>query len=124
MISRLVSILVFLLGAGVLTLSCGLALADADGPDYWAVQGLTQQNVLNLRKGPALEFLIIAQIPANFSHLENLGCSPAFTDKEWMSFTQQERALAVSLRWCRVQYNGHTGWVKGIYLQEGVPPKE
>jgi len=124
MISKPVPVISFLFGVSSLVLWCNLVAADADGPDYWAVQDIPQGRALHLRKGPATQFPIVARIPSGFSHLENLGCSPPFSDKEWASFTEPERDLAVSLRWCRVQYEGQAGWVKGTYLIEGVPAKD
>ncbi|GJL53352.1 MAG: hypothetical protein NPIRA02_04840 [Nitrospirales bacterium] len=101
-----------------------MAAAEADGPDYWAVHGLSHGAVLNLRKGPTTQFPVLTRIPAGYAHLENLGCSPEFTMEEWSRFIERERDLAVSLRWCRVRYEKQTGWVKGMYLQEGRPPEE
>ena len=124
MTSKSVQVVSLLFGVGLLGFWCNLVAADADGPDYWAVQHLSQGHVLHLRKGPAVQFPIVERIPSGFSHLENLGCSPPFTDQEWGSFSEPERDLALSLRWCRVRYEGQSGWVKGLYLQEGVPPKE
>ncbi len=114
----------FFFGIVVLALSCDLVAAEADGPDYWAVQGVSSTDVLNLRKGPSTLFPIMARIPSDYAHLENLGCSPSFTIEEWSSFSERERSVAISLRWCRVNYEGHAGWVKGTYLREGVPPKD
>lgn len=101
-----------------------LVSAEADGPDYWAVKGVSQDDHLNLRKGPSIKFSVIAQIPSEFTHLENLGCSPAFMITDWERFSEYERDVAVSLRWCRVRFHDHVGWVKGSYLQEGLPPDD
>ena len=86
-----------------------LAWSEADGPDYWAVQGVSHADHLNLRKGPSVKFSVVAQIPSGFAHLENLGCSPAFTIKDWERFSEYERDVAVSLRWCRVRFHDHVG---------------
>ncbi len=101
-----------------------LAWSEADGPDYWALQGVSHDDHLNLRKGPSVKFSVVAQIPSGFAHLENLGCSPAFRITDWERFSKYERDVAVSLRWCRVRFHDHMGWVKGSYLQEGLPPKD
>lgn len=115
-----------LLGGSVLGLIGwgDFAAAEADGPDYWAVQGVSVNDVLNLRKGPSVQFSVVGRIPAGYSHLENLGCSPVFTANEWRSFEEKERDVAVSLRWCRVRFQDRIGWVKGTYLQEGIPPED
>ncbi len=101
-----------------------MAVAEADGPDYWAVSGVSQNDYLNLRKGPSVKFAVVVRIPSGFKHLENLGCSPALTITDWERFSEYERDVAVSLRWCRVGYHQHVGWVKGTYLQEGLPQEE
>jgi hypothetical protein len=98
-----------------------LAWSEADGPDYWAVKNVSQDDHLNLRKGPSIKFSVVAPIPSGFLHLENLGCSPVLTITDWERFSEYERDVAVSLRWCRVRFHDHVGWVKGSYLQEGVP---
>ncbi len=98
--------------------------AEADGPDYWAVHGVSPTDHLNLRRGPSTRFSVVAKIPADFSHLENLGCSPDFPMMDWGRFSKHERDLAISLRWCRVRFHDLEGWVKGSYLQEGVSPSE
>ncbi len=101
-----------------------LVSGEADGPDYWAVQGVSPNDHLNLRKGPSVGFSVVAQIPSDFKHLENLGCSPEFPITDWERFTEYERDLAISLRWCRVRFHEHVGWVKGSYLEEGPSPVE
>lgn len=102
---------------------CSKALADADGPDFWAVTNVSGGSHLNLRKGASVQFPVLNKIPFNFQHLENLGCSPPYTEKEWFSFSKTERKLAAKLRWCRVQYRDQIGWVSGVYLKEGFSPK-
>ncbi len=100
------------------------AIAEADGPDFWAVQGVSHDDHLNLRKGPSVKFSVVAQIPSGFAHLENLGCSPDFMTTDWGRFSEYERDVAVSLRWCRVRFHDYVGWVKGSYLQEGTPQED
>ncbi len=100
------------------------AWSEADGPDYWAVQGVSPDDHLNLRKGPSVKFSVVAPIPSGFLHLENLGCSPAFVITDWERFSEYERDVAISLRWCRVRFHDHVGWVKGSYLQEGVSQED
>ncbi len=101
-----------------------LAWSEADGPDYWAVGGVSLDDHLNLRKGPSVKFSVVALIPSGFSHLENLGCSPDFIITDWERFSEYERDVAISLRWCRVRFYEHVGWVKGSYLQEGIPQND
>lgn len=124
MISRFSAVVFVLLSVALVGVSSDVVRAEADGPDYWAVRGVSHDDRLNLRKGPSVKFLVVAQIPSGFEHLENLGCSPAFTIMDWERFSEYERDLAISLRWCRVRFHHHVGWVKGSYLQEGAPPED
>jgi hypothetical protein len=39
-----------------------------------------------------------------------------------LSKTEQARRLKQHPRWCRVEYQGVTGWVAGRYLAEGACP--
>ena len=48
-----------------LLLSPALALAEADGPDFYRLAGVTANNVLNLRSGPGTEHPIVGAIPAD-----------------------------------------------------------
>lgn len=113
-------VVLFLLGLTLLVSWPNMVGAEADGPDYWAVKNVSQEDHLNLRKGPSIKFSVVAQIPSEYAHLENLGCNPTFTTTEWARFSEYERNVAVSLRWCRVRFQDHMGWVKGSYLQEGL----
>lgn len=94
-------------------------MSEADGPDYWAVTGITENSYLNLRRGPAKAFAVIGRIPGNFKMLENLGCYPDFTIAEWESFDSKEREQAMIMRWCKVRYLNVIGWVYAKYLVEG-----
>jgi len=91
---------------------------EADGPDVWRVTRVLPDGFLNLRKGPSIQFEIIAKIPHDATGLENLGCSPDFNASEWAEFTAEESALALKMRWCRVSYLGAHGWVHSRFLEE------
>ena len=122
--SKLVFVAVVIVGFALGASWPDLAWSEADGPDYWAVKNVSQDDHLNLKKGPSVKFSVVAHIPAEFRHLENLGCSSAFAITDWDRFSEYERTVAVSLRWCRVRFQDHVGWVKGSYLQEGAPHTE
>jgi len=94
------------------------AWADADGPDNWRVAHILPGGFLNLRKGPSVQFGIVAKIPHNATELENLGCSPDFNSSEWAEFSSEESKLALAMRWCRVGYKDVNGWVHSKYLTE------
>lgn len=97
------------------------AMSEADGPDYWAVNGIATNSHLNLRAGPSIEFSIVSRIPGDFKSLVNLACYPNFTFSEWERFSDTERTLAMEVRWCKVRYKDVTGWVYARYLTEGMP---
>lgn len=95
------------------------ALATADGPDYFAVTGVANNDVLNIRTKPSVSGELIGSIPANGDGIANLGCKGGLTYQEWESATEEERAAAVKTRWCRVGYDRTIGWVAGWFLTEG-----
>ena len=59
------------------------ALATADGPDHFAVTGVAEGHVLNLREGPAATTRKIGVIPHDGWGLRNLGCEGMPTFAEW-----------------------------------------
>ncbi len=96
------------------------ALAEADGPDYYVVSGVTPGSVLNIRTAPDISAQKIGAIPAGETGLQNLGCEGGLTFAEWEQATPMEREAATRTRWCRVDWNGLTGWVAGWHLREGT----
>lgn len=99
----------------------GAAVAEADGPDHWAVRGVRAGSVLNLRAEPTVAAARLGTIPADGTGLRNLGCTGGPTLAEWERMSEAERAAAALRRWCRVEYRGAEGWVAGRYLVEWVP---
>ena len=103
-----------------LALSSGAAAADADGPDFYAVRGVARDDVLNLRAAPNPRARIVGAIPPDGACIRNLGCQGGLTFQEFSELSpaarkQREREHP---RWCRVEYEGVTGWVAGRYLAE------
>ena len=51
----------------------------------------------------------------------NLGCRGGLTYEEFTTLSPKEKAQRSreNPRWCRVEYQGITGWVAGRYLAEG-----
>jgi uncharacterized protein YraI len=98
------------------------ALAEADGPDFYAVTGVAADDVLNLRAGPSAGAEKIGEIPHDGRGLRNLGCEglPSFAD--WQTMTPQEREESRRHYWCRVAYRGLEGWVAGRFLREDSAP--
>lgn len=77
-------------------------LAEADGPDFWAVTGVPAGDTLNVRSGPGTSNPVIARAQ-NGQVFRNLGCR-----------------MTGSTRWCEVETRDGAlrGWVSGHYLRE------
>jgi len=105
-----------------LLLSPAVALAEADGPDFYRLAGVTANNVLNIRSGPGAEHPIVGAIPADADGIANFGCVGGLVIDQWASATAEERAASRNHRWCRVGYNRMIGWSAGRYLVEGAGP--
>jgi SH3-like domain-containing protein len=101
--------------------------AEADGPDHYRVHDVAAGAVLNLRAEPSTSAKVLARIPAATGCLRNLGCKGGLSFQEFttLSEVQQRQRTRESPRWCRVDYQGTTGWAAGRYLAEdgcAAPP--
>ncbi len=105
----------------VTSLAAGALWAEADGPDYYAVRGVAQNDVLNIRAEPSPHAPKVGEIPPNGTCIRNLGCQGGLTFEEFatLSPAEKERRARENPRWCKVEYEGDTGWVAGRYLTEG-----
>jgi len=99
----------------------GLLLAEADGPDFYRVVGIAENDVLNIRAEPGPGSAKVGEIPPGADCVRNLGCQGGLTFEEFQTLGEAEQAerLKQNPRWCRVEYQGTTGWVAGRYLAEG-----
>lgn len=82
-------------------------------------------DVLNMRAQPSAKARRLGSIPQDGQCIRNLGCQGGISLQEFTSLTpeqQQQRARA-NPRWCRVHYQGVTGWVAGRYLGEASEGK-
>jgi hypothetical protein len=104
-----------------LSLAAGLVLADADGPEFYAVRGVAHGDVLNIRAEPSPHARKVGEIPPHGTCIRNLGCKGGLSFQEFteLSPAEQERRRHQNPRWCKVDYRGITGWVAGRYLTEG-----
>lgn len=111
---------VLLLGLA-LGLGVGVARAEADGPDYYSVRGIAKGDVLNIRAEPTPQAPKVGAIPPHGTCIRNLGCRGGLSFQEFtaLSPAQQQRRQRENPRWCKVEYQGMTGWVAGRYLAEG-----
>lgn len=105
----------------VLSLAAGTLWAEADGPDYYAVRDVARGDVLNIRAEPDPHARKVGEIPPGGTCIRNLGCKGGLTFEEFtgLSPEEKERRAREHPRWCKVEYEGVTGWVAGRYLTEG-----
>ncbi len=108
--------LVFLL----LMTASGLTWAEASGPDYWRVQGVADNDALNIRIDADPHAKIIGEIPPGSSCIRNLGCQGGLSFEEFTTLSKKEKVAAekANPRWCQIEYQGIRGWVSGKYLAE------
>jgi len=102
-------------------MASGLALADADGPDYFNVSGVASDDTLNMRIEPNPHAKRVGEIPPNSNCVKNLGCQGGLTMSEFTDLSKEEQAAILKKRprWCQVEYNEVKGWVSARYLIEG-----
>lgn len=108
--------------AVLLVIWAAVVLADAAGPDYFRVDGVASDDVLNIRSGGFASADKIGSIPFDGNGLKNLGCVGGLSYAEWGVATDAERTVARQRRWCQISYHGVEGWVAGWYLREGTAP--
>ena len=104
----------------LITLS-GVVLAEADGPDYYRVHGVADNDVLNMRSEGHWRAKKVGEIPPGAGCVRNLGCQGGLTMDEYMNLSKREQAAILKKRprWCLVEYRETRGWVSGRYLTEG-----
>ena len=105
----------------LLIIASGLALADADGPDFFKVNGVASNDVLNIRSKADPHAKKLGEIPPGADCVKNLGCKGGLTMSEFTDLSKKEQAaiLRKRPRWCHVEYRGVKGWVSARYLAEG-----
>ena len=105
-----------------LLLGPALALAEADGPDFYRLADVAADGMLNLHAGPGTEHPVVGTIAANADGIANFGCVGGITLDQWAGASAEERAAARDRRWCRVGYDRTIGWAAGRHLAEGAGP--
>jgi len=102
--------------------TASIASAEADGPDFWAVQDVKEDDVLNIREKADPHSKKIGEIPPDGTCIKNLGCVEGLTFEEFTTLSDEEKKKIERERprWCKVDYRGTVGWVAGRYLAEGA----
>lgn len=108
-----------------LAFASAFAVAEADGPDFYEVRGVASDDVLNMRAEPSPEARKVGEIPPSSRCIRNLGCQGGLSFREFTELSPAEQAerQRAQPRWCKVEYQGVTGWVAGRYLAEGDCPR-
>ncbi|MEA1953324.1 MAG: SH3 domain-containing protein [Campylobacterota bacterium] len=103
-----------------LLLLTNLVFADADGPDYFKITGVANDDVLNIRTDANARATKIGEIPAGARCVKNLGCTGGLTMIEYTELSAEEKKaiLRKRPRWCHIEYDGKRGWVSARYLNE------
>ncbi len=118
--ANLVRALVLLLSVACPCAAC----AEADGPDFYRIEGVAAGDTLAIRSAPSARASKLGDIPPDGACIRNLGCKGGLSLQEFtgLSPAEQARRLKRNPRWCKVEYQGVTGWVAGRYLAEGGCP--
>ena len=100
------------------------AMATADGPDHFVVRDVRAGEMLNIRAAPSAQARKVGAIPAHGTCIRNLGCQGGLTLQEFTTLTpaQRKQRERENPRWCRVEYQGATGWVSARFVGEGACP--
>jgi hypothetical protein len=108
--------------AAASVVSAAPARAEADGPDFYRVTGVSEGGRLNVRAGPGLEHPTVGSLAFDADGIRNLGCEGGPTFAEWEGASPAEREAFRMRRWCRIEHGGTVGWAAGGHLAEGSAP--
>ncbi len=101
-------------------LSTVVVMAEADGPDFFKVTGVAENDTLNIHKEPHAKSKVIGEINFRGDCLKNLGCKSGLTFDESMNLSEKEKAKIRKERprWCKIAFDGAEGWVFARYITE------
>lgn len=111
-----------LFAAAALAGLTSLALAQAQGPEYFRVMGLQKDDNVNIRSQPSADSKIAGKIPKNADGVRNLGCKGGLTPKQWEKASAARKKEDQRTGWCEVEFDGVKGWVARRLLAEGTAP--
>ena len=106
----------------LVTLYTPIAFTVADGPDFWQVNGVASNDVLNIRSEASAKSEKVGEIPTDGQCIKNLKCVGGLTMEEFtnLSDAEKEKINKERPRWCYIEYKGIKGWVAGRFLREGA----
>jgi len=86
----------------LLIVTSGVAIADADGSDYYKVEGVASNDVLNIRTKANPHADKVGEIPPRANCVKNLGCKGGLTMSEFTELSKKEQAVILRKcsRWC------------------------
>ena len=101
------------------------AYATADGPDFFRAQGAPEGPPLALRAKPGAT-VTLGHMPPDATCVRNMGCQGGLSLQDFTTLPEDEKLkrAAAHPRWCKVQYQGMTGWVEGRHLVEAPCPTQ
>lgn len=91
---------------------------DGHGPDVFRVIDVAADDALNIRATPSASAKKVGTIPHDATGIAYDFCIGEATYQEWSMMTEAEHAAAARLVWCRITYDGTTGWAAGRFLGE------
>lgn len=112
-----------LLVTGIFAALTAVAVAQAEGPDYFRITGLKKEDRVNVRRAPNTDAKIVGRIPKDSDGIKNLGCKGGLTQRQWEKASEAKKSAAARERWCQVSFGDVTGWVLGRFLAEGSAPQ-
>lgn len=112
-----------IVNVGGIFLATALLLAQEDGgPDHYKVRPGAKVASLQLHAEPKSTSKVLAQVPPQTTCLRNMGCQGGLTMAEFtkLSAADKKKRAAENPRWCKVDYQGTVGWMRGDLLAEGA----
>lgn len=92
---------------------------DGHGPDAWRVTGVASDDVLNMRMGPGMQYLVIDHLAPDARGLRQITCVPLLIPSIQHRLTEAQRA-GLPQRWCLMQTAdfAKAGWVAQRFIME------
>jgi len=108
-----------ILATAALLLTAGTALATANGPDFFDVQGVAATDVLFLRADPNPKARQTGYVEHDAKAVPNLGCVTIYNGRIQ---PDSDMPIQGASRWCKIQWGLSVGWANARFLKEGNAP--